>query len=130
MVQESLRKKSKNIWTTFPDVPERHEADREALMNFSRSASSLGDQEIGATVDTFKVLSELAEFDGVPPSPIEPGSGAGLSAPLAPVVVPSAVGSILQGVTVNVQLTLPETTNSEVYENIFKAMRKYLLGEQ
>ena len=99
-------------------------------MNFFRSASSLGDQEIGTTVDTFKVLSELAEFDGVPPSPIEPGSGAGLSAPLAPVVVPSAVGSILQGVTVNVQLTLPETTNSEVYENIFKAMRKYLLGEQ
>lgn len=33
----------------------------------------------------------------------------------------------IRSLTINIQLTLPETTNSSVYEEIFKAMRQYLI---
>lgn len=45
--------------------------------------------------------------------------------PVPPSPVDKAFG--LQSLTINLQLTLPETTNSKVYEEIFKAMKEHLL---
>jgi len=72
-------------------------------------------------VSTFRTLCTDASFD-IPeavlpvPSTTEPSQ-------------PSSSKPIgLESLTINIQLTLPETTNSSVYEEIFKAMKKYLLG--
>ena len=39
-----------------------------------------------------------------------------------------AILSTIPSIAINIQLQLPETENPEVYENLFKAMRKHLLN--
>lgn len=59
--------------------------------------------------------------------PSDQGPEEGIPPPPPP--APAALKTLgLQSLTLNLQLTLPETTNSTVYEEIFKAMKNYLLG--
>lgn len=96
------------------------------------SQSSAGKQTIDRMVTTFKALSGLAEFDGQAPTA---ASGAAPQVP-APVIAPggtplAAPERQAAGLTVNVniQLTLPETTDSKVFDAFFKSMKQHLLTE-
>lgn len=109
----------------FKMYPDAYQKDSEALRNFFSSQTTAGERALVAMVSTFQTLCSDASFEvaetireepkAVPPPPPPP-----------PTTPPKTLG--LQSLTINLQLTLPETTNSTVYEEIFKAMKKYLLG--
>jgi hypothetical protein len=68
------------------------------------------------------------------PSTAENETAAGTeSPPIAPVVRTDQVHATvlptgLPAVSITIQLQLPETENAEIYENLFKALRKHLLS--
>lgn len=105
----------------FKMYPDAYQKDSEALRNFFSSRTTAGERVLSAMVSTFQTLCTEAKFE-ISKAAIEE---AGAFAPPPP-DVSKTLG--LQSLTINLQLTLPETTNSGVYEEIFKAMKKYLLG--
>lgn len=119
-----------SLYATYPDAHNRGNSDLEA---FFASQTSAGKQAISKMVSTFKNLSQNAEFGaaevGVVSQPDVPPAGAGSS----PAVVKQGVAHQLgQGVIVNIniELTLPETEDAEMYDKFFKAMRKHLLSAE
>jgi hypothetical protein len=106
----------------FGMYPNANQQDVEALRNFFSSHTTAGEQVLAAMVSTFRTLCNEASF--------EPSTVPVTEVSKAPAPTPriSAVKVLdTQSLTLNIQLTLPETTNSEVYKEIFKAMRTYLI---
>lgn len=98
--------------------------------------SDAGKQTIDKTVSTFKALASEAEFDGAAPEapegapqPTQVNATGRPPADTSPLLPPPAhFTSAGMTVNVNVQLTLPETTDDAVFAAFFKAMRKHLLS--
>lgn len=114
----AIRQAYSDLFKMYPDA---HQKDSEALRNFFIPHTTAGERVLSAIGSTFQTLCANAKFDISEAVVGEVG---------APVPTPPAVSKTLglQSLTINLQLTLPETTNSSVYEEIFKAMKKYLLG--
>ncbi len=116
----AIRNAYSELFSLYPDANQK---DSEALRNFFSSKTSHGESALAAIVSTFQTLCSVAKFEGYAPigqPPITPSKGANTSG------IEKPYG--LQSLNINIQLTLPETTNSAVFEEIFKAMKKYLLG--
>jgi hypothetical protein len=116
-----------DLYETYPDAHQRGTAE---LDSYFSTKSTGGSRVITATVRTFKVLSELADFTAVS-APVPPGK-----ASVGPLDRDTLVragewsgGAPAAGVTVNIniQLTLPDTTDRAVYDNFFAALKKHLL---
>lgn len=115
----AIREAYADLFKLYPDA---YQKDSEALRNFFSSHTTAGERTLSAMVSTFQTLCSEAKFEIPEVFTTEP-----LAAPTpTPAVASEKLG--LQSLTINLQLTLPETTNSSVYEEIFKAMKKYLLG--
>ena len=78
---------------------------------------------MSAMVLTFQKLCTDAIFEVSEPVTGEP------AVPTAPPPPAASKTLGLESLTINLQLTLPETTNSRVYEEIFKAMKEHLFGK-
>ena len=87
-----------------------------------------GEQVQAKLVQTFEVLTEFAEFDTAPPDaaaasrgkiekPHQKNEGRAQDQAIAGLAL-----------TVNIQLQLPATSDGEVYDKLFGAMRKHLMG--
>lgn len=123
-----LRSSYNDLFSTFPNANEK---DDEALINFMRSTSKAKQDTLAYAVRTFKVLCSFADFSNM--GDVKTGES-----PLT--LTTSSTNSILkttnqQGdapfiLNVNVQITLPETKEYEVYEKIFESLRKHLLTKQ
>lgn len=50
------------LYATYPDA---HKRDAEALANYFRESTGLGERAVSAIVNTFKTLSESADFEGL-----------------------------------------------------------------
>jgi hypothetical protein len=124
VVAEAIRKYYSDLFELYPDAQLK---DAEALRNFFTSQTSVGEGALTYMVRTFQTLTELADFSGEPPTAPVDSTGAAL--PVTPPVVTSVTTPAGQAVVhVNVQLTLPEGSTSETFEEFFKAMKKYLLS--
>jgi hypothetical protein len=106
----------------FAMYPNANQQDGEALRNFFSSHTTAGGQVISAMVSTFNTLCAEANFEVAAIPPV-----AEVRASPAPSHANPARILDTQSLTVNVQITLPETTNSDVYKEIFKAMRMHLI---
>lgn len=78
---------------------------------------------------TFKNLCELADLESAAykePLPLQIGKLA-QDIPEAPIKIIQDLG---KGITINIniQLTLPETTDENVYDRLFSSMKKHLLS--
>lgn len=109
------------LYKTYPDA---HRKDDEALRDFFRGKTPLGDRAISALVGTFKVLTAKADFEAkpahsAPPVP-EPPAAPDTREHLA------ALGA-QPALTINIQLQIPATSDSAIYDSLFKALRKYVL---
>ena len=118
----------------FKLYPNANAIDDEALRNYFRTASGEGEDLVKRMVTTFKNLCSLADFSSSnqyvmsqvlhppasPQAPQEPeGFGAANASTLQPMVI-----------NINIQLTLPETENKDIYENLFSSLRKNLLSPE
>jgi hypothetical protein len=131
-VADAIRRAYADLFALYPDA---HRRDAEALRNFFRANTSGGDQVQTKLVQTFQVLTEFADFDAPSTngasaaSPAAEKSAKGAGKAQVPSLVPpehhAAPGLALN---VNIQLQLPATADGEVYEKLFGAMRKHLMG--
>ncbi|MBA4382907.1 MAG: hypothetical protein C0406_10110 [Sideroxydans sp.] len=132
VLAEGIYKGYTELFQTYPDAHQRSYSD---LESFFSTRSTAGAQVISQTVKTFMTLCELADFSDVAafvqlPTP-EPLSPSGV-VDAAPGITRTAVRGLGTGVTINIniQLTLPETTDENVYNKFFEALKTHLLPEQ
>jgi len=105
--------------------------DMEALRNFFRARTELGDRAVGAMAVTFQVLCGLALFDRpVAATAEEEGMEVGRGAQEREHRLILTRGGLT--INVNIQLELPATTDVDVYERLFSAMARHILklGEE
>jgi len=121
VIAQALREAYAELYATYADA---HRKDDEALRNFFRGKTTLGDRAISALVGTFKVLAARADFEAKPPhsapSVAQPPARPGRAERLPPVASQPAL-------TINIQLQIPATSDSAIYDSLFKALRKYVL---
>ncbi len=118
-----LRKAYSELYQTYPDA---HNKDTEALRNFFSTATGGGEAVLTNTVNTFKALSEFANFEAAPSA--EEGEK-----PVSAISITKEVGKgteevPLTTINVNIQLQLPATEDSTIYDKIFESLKKHLLG--
>lgn len=128
----------KSYQELFEVYPEAQNATKEELTDFFSTRTDAGGLAISHTVNTFKNLAQFAEFDDS--IQVENGERdeTNISTPKAIEEAPSSsVSSALSktissknGITINlnIQLTVPETTDENVYDKFFEAMKKHLLS--
>lgn len=101
------------------------------------TGASRDDSTTKFTVSTFLALNSLANFDAKAPADVSEGSranGGGVSVPLPDdenfrqPQVPNDEVKFAVSYTIN--LNLPETTNPEVFNAIFRALKENLLARQ
>jgi Family of unknown function (DUF5343) len=114
------------LFATYPDACSQSNED---LEHFVRSKSTKGQQVVKLTVSTFKSLCELAEFEAPPSEASTQDSSEPSAEKSSESDAPTHVCGVPRGVTINinVQLSLPETTDATVYDRLFEAMKKYLM---
>lgn len=113
------------LFKTFPDA---HRKDAEALTNFFKAKTSVGDSVIKQMVATFRALAQFGEFDGVDEATADTVD----MAPAAASPATSAVSRQISGaggmtINLNVELVVPTDATGDVYDKFFAAMKKHLL---
>ncbi len=110
------------LFATYPDAYRR---DVEALADYFRTQTGLGERTVGVVVSTFKELCENADFEGLEEG-IEDqvtedakSKGAEKRTPASRAVSPEIV--------INIQLQLPLSEKEEVYDKLFASLRKNLI---
>lgn len=126
--------------------PNAHELDKEELGHFFATNTTAGSLALSHTVNTFRKLVDFADFneDGTIPQPLQKEV----------VKKPSATqkdktnstkeeetkdftdkltrqfkeGKNGLTVNLNIQLTVPETTDEQVYDKFFESLKKHLLS--
>ncbi len=115
-----IREAYSGLFATYDDASRK---DDEALRDFFTSTTDVGEAAVSHMVGTFKALCELTDF-GAPVGEARvvgktsvPGAGAEPATPVS------------QGVNIhiNVQLTLPATKDSSIYDSLFESLKKHLL---
>lgn len=127
VMAEAVRNTYADLFGTYPDAHQRSDAE---LKNFFQSKSSAAGRTVDLMVTAFKNLRDLADFNEQSrTSAVE--SQAKID--ITPVVerngmAPSVINGSGVTVNVNIQLTVPETTDAAVYDSFFAALKKNLLS--
>jgi hypothetical protein len=123
----AVRKAYADLFSLYPDA---HRKDAEALRNFFRANTSGGEQVQTKTVQTFQVWTEFGNFDAPESEQVaveqHPVKVAEKDGKPSGEQLPESVSGI--SLNVNIQLQLPATSDDQVYERLFSAMRKHLMG--
>lgn len=117
----ALRQAYSELFDTYPDAQNK---DTEALRDFFTPAVEAGEAVLANTVNTFKAMSDIADFEGeseeitvgTPKSPVD----------VKKITIPQGSGVT---VNVNIQIQLPPSENSEVYDKIFESLKKHVLQQ-
>lgn len=113
----------------FGMYPDAYRKDEEALRNYFRSNTSVGDKALGQILNTFKALCKYAQFDKK--DDIESGlhltQAQTINTPPISAVKKAQTG--LTTVNINIELAIPPTSDSAIYDAFFKSMKKYLFGD-
>jgi len=112
-----------DLFKVYPDADRK---DMEALRNFFRARSTLGDRAVGAMAVTFQTLCSLALFNGAAGAPAEGEQVRAAKGTEEPQKQrPATRGGLT--VNVNIQLELPATTDGDVYDKLFSSMARHIL---
>ena len=126
VLAEGIRGHYESLFKMYPDA---HHQDNEALTNFFSTQTSLGAKAVASMVRTFRALAENADFESsvtTPPPSREAISGQ----PPAGAPIRTQISDQGIVININIQFTLPDTTNSDTFEAIFKALKKQLLSQE
>jgi hypothetical protein len=127
VLADGIRLAYKDLFSLYPDACSRSVQE---LQDFFGSKTSAGQRVVQLTVQTFKGLCEMADMSG---SAVGGDAEDDLGA--TPAATPTVARPVRVGpssappmtVNINVQLTLPETTDENLYDRFFAAFRKYLV---
>lgn len=115
-----------DLFDTYSDA---HTRTTEELASYFSTKTTGGSKVVALTVRTFRVLCDLADSSALRPSERVKETAAGRSE-LADLGGPERAPeghSAGFTVNINVQLTLPETTDRAVYDNLFASLKRNLL---
>jgi hypothetical protein len=135
VMAEAIRKGYADLFNIYKDANRK---DREALYAYFSSKTGKAKATVDLMITTFNNLCSLADFDASIPAPI------GTTPVVSPILVATSgngnqsqqLSSIASAknttpeVHINIQLHLPPASDPAVYENLFKAMKKYLLSAE
>jgi len=115
----------------FQTYASAHEINETDLSKFFKSKTNLSNYTIARAVGTFRTLCEMADFAAV-----ESVSAAAEAPDTRPIAEDGGTGMLRAikglgpGVTINVniQLSLPATTDEKVYQKLFAALKKHILS--
>lgn len=112
-----------SLYQTYPNA---HQQSNEAIKNFFKANSAVGDAAVSKMVSTFKALVGIADFGAVDSAP----SGQSPDLHQAPSVQvsrgkPQGAGGV--NLTLNIELQVPSDPTGEVYDKFFAAMKKHLI---
>jgi hypothetical protein len=151
VMAQGVREGYADLFHTYPDAYARSDSE---LGDYFRSASGSGSATINRMITAFRLLCDLADFTSetgaevAPESPKSPQAMPGAKdAPADPpdatadgtdnFAASNAAGASIRTVTrtlatgvtlnINIQLTVPDTTDEKVYDNFFAALKKHLL---
>lgn len=118
----------KNAYSDLYEIyPDAHNVDNEAIANFYRSKTGLGDRAIKGIVSSFRILCDMADFSSTTEEIESPETN---DQPDVQKEVKRSVQNNLTNfpsLTINIQLTLPVTDKEEIYDKLFSSLRKNLL---
>lgn len=122
----------------FEIYPNANELGKDELTHFFTTRTTAGNLALSHTVNTFKNMADYAEFDNVETeikiekqqSSKDAPNNIGESVETVPVNSLSRQLNSKNGITVNIniQLTVPETTDEKVFDKFFESMKKHLLS--
>ncbi len=134
VLAQGIREGYSDLFNLYPDANSQTKSD---LTKFFSTKTSAGSQVIGKIVSTFTELCTLADFSGQQFSSVSKTKEELASKILErPEIKPLAnkMASLANNnsngliINLNIQLTVPETTDESVYEKFFSAMKKHLLS--
>ncbi|MDB5059655.1 MAG: putative coding region [Chloroflexi bacterium] len=114
----------KALFELYSDAPTRNRKDIE---NFFRTNTSGGERVIAQTVVTFTTLCKLADFD----TTTTPMADDPVHATVGTTGEVARAGAVMVGpaltLNINIQLSLPESSDESVYDRIFSSMKRHLI---
>jgi hypothetical protein len=127
----------KNSYSELYEIyPNAQNLNKDELEDFFKTRTTAGKLALQHTVNTFKNLAAYAEFDSTPVQQQETknntiiNEGDQISHQNSNTNLQEKIITTKKGVVINlnVQLTVPETTDEKVYDKFFEAMKKHLLS--
>jgi len=123
VMAEGIRRGYSNLFKLYDDA---YRKDREAIFAYF-STSGKADRTIKAMVGTFFNLSQIADFEAKP-IVAEPTTEPQVEQEPVAIRVERRKG--VPEIHINIQLVLPETTDTSVYDRLFESMKKHLLTDE
>jgi len=138
-MSKAIKEGYKILYDTYPEA---HNEDDTKLVNIFQTSLNVSEDTAKYAVTTYRILCEYSDLVVDKPSPATPSplsptpklpTGGSEVQPLL-TIKPEQLGELIQqkrelGVNINIQVTLPETTDAEVYEKIFAALKKHFFSE-
>jgi hypothetical protein len=128
IMAESIKEAYADLFKRYPNANEK---DDEALRNVISGVTSADKMIVGKIIDTFKTLCEYADFNG---SFVEPSTQIVKDEPTKNIVqkkVEEIPTTKLTGekltININLELVLPATTDSQIYDKLFESLKKHLM---
>jgi hypothetical protein len=114
------------IRASYPELfgihPNANRKDLEALRDFFRPKTNAGEKVLNSIVSTFRALCELADFEAGPIQALQ-----AIEKPVESKPTKATFEVAPTTLNINIQLALPVTENSEIYDKIFASLKKNLL---
>lgn len=126
VLAQAIRQGYKELFDTYADANRK---DREALYSFFSAKTGLAKNTVDSIVSTFVNLCKLADFETEAPKAILAIKEPEGQKPTEPMYTKRVKG-VISEMHINIQLHLPPTTDSTVYDALFKSLKKHLLSEE
>ncbi len=129
VLADGVRRAYSELFAIFPDA---YNKDVEALKNFFRPRTDGGEDKVNVMAQTFRDLVALADFSNGGENSIasidtpEPSQASKVALGRYQIVGSGQAMTL----NINIQLTLPESKDPEVYNSLFAALRKHLLDRE
>ena len=132
-VGEGVRAGYADLYKTFPNA---HNRDNEALINYFKGNTDVGDAAVKRMASTFKSLAEFGSFANEKGDSTASDATTESSSSASDNSIPAqpneqvVTDSMSPAVNINIELQLPADPTGEVYDKFFAAMKKYLYNEK
>ncbi len=129
-VAAGVRSGYAELFQTFPDA---HRKDAEALTNFFKAKTTVGDAVVKQMVSTFRALAQFGNFDTADNAKVD-NNAEGAATLLSPnnssktvSVIPTIVSGQGMTINLNIELSVPADATGDVYDKFFAAMKRHLI---
>lgn len=110
----------------FELVKDAHKKTGSELQGKFKTLKNATDNVAGAMAQTFANLCKIADIDGARSAPVEPPPEEGQEPEELPAIAGAAAQAAAASFHYHIEIHLPNTTDTEVFRAIFKALREHL----